>query len=250
MKDFIEWAKADIRTGENIDLWLLVAVALATTALGATGVASATVLSSVVLSTMALLAISQLRARREITASLAAYRAARLELFHLAFPDEYYERRERLTTNYLFVGLTMQRTLSTGRPAFESLLARGGSIRVLLPNPDDLPLLGMVSDSYRHMDSPSAIAASVKSTISTLRAMHSQHGGVLEVRLMGMPARVGFNALDIGTPSGVVMVQHYEFRPESEAGPIILLHAEQDEPWYSRFLAEAERLWAYATPAP
>jgi hypothetical protein len=61
--------------------------------------------------------------------------------------------------------------------------------------------------------------------------------------------RIGVNALDATTPSGVICVQHYEYENSAEAAPIFELKA-NDGRWYTHFAAEAERMWAKSVPWP
>ena len=237
---FIRWARTDIRSNRNVDLWLLVLAAFVFTVLGATGIASTEVLSSVVLAFLGLLAVSQLRARQDLEATLDVLRATRLDLLLTTFPDEYYDHRVGLSSDYVFIGNTMTRTLSTGRPALEALLSRGGRVRIVLPDPDDARLVQMVARGHRHRDTPESIEAAIRSTIETLEGAARQTSGNLEIRVTSVLPRIGINGLDLQLPTGALMVQHYEFEPVGEAAPILLLGA-HDEPWFRRFAAELDR---------
>jgi hypothetical protein len=52
-----------------------------------------------------------------------------------------------------------------------------------------------------------------------------------------MDALVG---LDETTRSGSLIVQHYLTSTAAELAPLLWLHAESDEPWYGRYLAQCE----------
>ncbi len=108
----------------------------------------------------------------------------------------------------------------------------------------------MIAETYRHDDGPGKIRETILATLQTLETMEQQTGGSLAIRLCSFPPRVGMNGLDADLAGGAIMVQHYEFRPDSESAPILFLTAERDEPWYSHFVREAERTWAAATPWP
>jgi hypothetical protein len=60
---------------------------------------------------------------------------------------------------------------------------------------------------------------------------------------------MGINAIDVGTPNGLLVLQHYEYRPAHEAAPIFSLRP-TDGAWYEHFAAESERLWQDGTPWP
>jgi hypothetical protein len=215
---------------------------------GAFGSLSPEALTSLILGVLVILAVSQLRGRQLVKEYLDRQRTKRLELLEEAFPDKYFENRKRLLSDYLFVGSTMGRTLSTGRPHFERMLQHGGTLRVLLPDPEDERLIEMISKMHRNDDGPERTASAIRSAITTLSSIAGQanaagHPGTVVLRLTDLPPRVGLNILDGNEPSGSLMVQHYQFRPTSESSPIIYLERESDEPWFRHFVDEAERLW-------
>lgn len=61
--------------------------------------------------------------------------------------------------------------------------------------------------------------------------------------------QMGINAIDLGSPDGVIVLQHYEHRAVGESAPIFTLSPE-DGTWFEHFAAEAERLWADGIPWP
>ena len=146
---FLRWCWSDIRSGETIDLWLLVVAALVFTVLGSFGIAKTQALSSVVLALLALLAISQIRGRQEVRSLVASWERARTGLFETSFPEAYYHVRSRASNSYCFAGMTMQRTFITMRPDLVRILDGGGQVRILLPDPHDDALMRMVAMSRR-----------------------------------------------------------------------------------------------------
>jgi hypothetical protein len=160
LRRLLRWAWADIKSGENTDLWVLVTVSIVFTVLGATGVASTQALSSIVLSLLALLAISQIRNRLQVRSLSDSTKANRTALLLQDFPDEYYLARSRATHSYFFAGLTMQRTLPTIRTDLERILSNGGTVQILLPNPENVALLRMIATAARgNGETPEKIAS-------------------------------------------------------------------------------------------
>ena len=155
VRRFLAWCWMDIRHGETIDLWLLVAASLIFTVLGATGIASIQVTSSVVLALLALLAISQIRGRQEVRGLVASWQRSRTSIFEADFPDAYYAARSRASQSYSFAGMTMQRTFSTMRPDLIRILDNNGTVRILLPDPSNQTLMEMVATSRRYGETAS-----------------------------------------------------------------------------------------------
>lgn len=60
---------------------------------------------------------------------------------------------------------------------------------------------------------------------------------------------IGVNAVDVEYERGLIVVQHYEYRPSAEAAPILRLDT-TDAPWFQHFVAEANRMWEGGQPWP
>jgi len=63
------------------------------------------------------------------------------------------------------------------------------------------------------------------------------------------PPMIGVNAIDLGNPDAMIVVQHYEYKPVGEAAPIICLKA-ADGLWFEHYAAEANRMWEDGSPWP
>lgn len=242
----LRWCWNDIRSGETIDLWALVAASVAFTVLGAIGIANVQVLSSVVLGLLALLAVSQIRGREEIRKLVASWHRNRTAVFEADFPAAYYEARSQATHSYAFAGLTMGRTLPTMQSDLVRILDHGGSVRILLPDPANLGLLHMVAASRRFEPAVDDLAAMIRQSIAMAKALPGAAGSQVEVRVTSLLPRVGLNLIDTAQPNGCVMVQMYQTKPSGEAAPIFVL-TPTDSPWFDRFCREFEELWDRGT---
>jgi hypothetical protein len=89
----------------------------------------------------------------------------------------------------------------------------------------------------------------IETTLDELGDLSASTGGDVEIRVAPFAPQVGINAIDVGSPDGLIVVQHYEHRPMAEAAPIFSLRA-SDGVWYEHFAAEAERMWADGIPWP
>jgi len=236
----------DIRQGETIDLWLLVAASLIFTVLGAAGIASIQVLSSVVLALLALLAISQIRGRQEVRGLVASWQRSRTSIFEADFPDAYYAARSRAAQSYSFAGMTMQRTFPTMRPDLIRILDNSGTVRILLPDPSNHALMEMVAASRRYGETASDMSNQVRQSIDTAKRLRGTTGRGPEVKVISLLPRVGLNVIDGGLPDALLMVQLYQVYPEGEPGPIFVL-TPSDREWFTHFCNEFEQLWNSGT---
>lgn len=246
MRQLASWAVRDIKSGDNTDLWILVAVSLTCSTVAAFGVIGIDQLGAAVLAVLAVMALSQVRTRHGVQAAVNHARQSLLGVLHDDFPDEYYRQRSQLRKSYFFAGRTMSRTLTTSRSSLEDLLRRGGTVRILLPDPNNLELLEHIAARHQHRDGPQALSQALLASLSTLTLIRDLVGGDLQVRIVSYPMSAGFNCLDQDESTGTIMVQHYEFRAPHEPGPIIFVRR-SDQPWYDRFVSETNRMWDSGT---
>lgn len=243
----LRWAWGDITSGETIDLWLLISAALGFTVLGAIGIAKTQVLSSVVLGLLALLAISQIRGRKEARDLILSWSRSRTAIFETDFPAAYYAARVQSGYSYAFAGMTMGRTLPTMKADLVRILDNRGVVRILLPDPSKPELLEMVAASKRYGGSPSDLGDAIRQSIAVARSLRGQHGTEVEVRVTSMLPRIGLNLIDVERPSGSLMVQMYQTGPSAEAAPIFILNR-ADTPWFDHFCREFDQVWDHGTP--
>ncbi|GGU77323.1 DUF5919 domain-containing protein [Lentzea flava] len=238
MSGWIGRARAFV-TDDNLDLYLLALVGLVFTVLGITGLSDVTTLASAVLALLAILAFSQIKSRK-LTQRINGARSGAVAL-RGEFPPDLIDRRAS-ASDILLIGLTMTRTVQGMRTDLPTVLKTGGRVRVLVLDPTDERLM-VIADRHRaHSQGVEHLRARIRATLDDLTSVRERHGGRLEIRVLSTIPSAGFNCLDVRKPNGVVCVQHYEFHPEGEAAPIMVL-SKDDAPWYQRFAAEAERLW-------
>lgn len=228
---------------DNLDLYLLAVVGLAFTVLGITGLVGLDKLASAVLALLAILAFSQIKSRKLIQ-QINRARAGSVPL-RAEFPPDLIDRRAA-ASDILLVGLTMTRTVQGMRTDLPGILKSGGRVRVLVLDPADEALMVVADRQRSHPQGVEQLRARIRTTLDDLTAVRERHGGRVEIRVLSSIPSAGYNCLDAHKPNGVICVQHYEFHPEGEAGPIVVL-SKEDAPWYRHFADEAERLWESGT---
>lgn len=232
---------------DNLDLYLLGAVALVFTVLGITGISDVRTTSAVVVALLALLAFSQIRSRRLMEQIRTESRGGARAVFSRDFPADLAARRAQ-ARDLLLIGDSLGRAVHGMRADLPTILAAGGRIRVLVLDPTDESLFA-VAERRTHVPGPGTLAPRTRTTLEDLTLLRERTGGRLEVRVSSSILSAGFSCLDVGTPRGFVCVQHYEYRAPGEAAPIFGLEP-ADGAWYHHFAAEAERLWAAGTEWP
>ena len=238
-----------IVSDEYLDLYILAVAALTFTILGFVGIADAKVLASVTLALLALLAYSQIRSRRHVADIAAGQRSDPLSIFQTVFPGEL-ETRRGSASSLLLIGMTMARTVQGGSlTVLRQVLRSGGKIRVLLIDPTDDALMRAASEHSQRGYTADRFKRRVDSTLEELAILQDATNGDLEIRVAPFVPHMGINAIDVGNPNGLIVLQHYEHRSVGESAPVFSLKP-ADGFWYEHFAAEAERLWQDGTPWP
>lgn len=226
---------------DNIDLWILLILAVVFAALGITGIVDDKILNPLVIALLGAIAYSQIRSRNLTTEVTRSWKQRRTELFLKSFPEEYENARSSMSQSYFFAGISMKRTLPIVQPHLVRVLQNGGSVRILLPNPQNGPLLQMIASSRGHTDTASS-RRSIENSLADARQMQALHGEGLRVRLTDVLPRLGINAMELDHPGASIMIQMYEHSPKEESAPIFFLtHSDKD--WFSHFHEHINRLW-------
>jgi hypothetical protein len=153
----------------------------------------------------------------------------------------------------LIIGVNLEGALQCVS-ALADLVTSGGMVRLVAMDPDGSAL------------APSAVMSGVDAAlhrqkiIQNLELLRAELGTQLDVKardrvslmVTDLVLPVGMVGLDEHTRSGSLIIQHYLTGTASEHAPLMWLHAERDEPWFSRYLTQCEacvgraREWAGA----
>jgi hypothetical protein len=231
---------------DDLDLYILAAAAFTFTILGTVGIYDVAVLSSVNLAVLAFLALSQIRTRRHVGQIASAHIGGRLALLGEGFPEDLALRRAN-AKDYLFIGVSMRRTVPSAGADIRRSLAAGRTVRVLLIDPANDSLLQQAVKRRRVIRDVDRLRRTITASFDELKALGDEVGGSLSLRVSHLLPTMGMHVIDSEAADGLVCLQHYEYQPEREANPVIRLNA-SDGFWYRYFVSEAERLWADGTP--
>ena len=234
---------------DYLDLYLLAATALAVAILGAVGVADIKVLAATILALLAVLAFAQIRSRQNVSEIVKLQTPDPLAVFRMEFPAELSSRRAS-ASSLLLIGLSMSRTVrGISHGDLLSILSHGGTIRVLLLDPENEQLVWAASQYRAYGMTPDGLKKRIQGSLDELKDMSENNGGTLEVRVTKFIPHMSINAIDVDRKSGFIVVQHYEYMPVTESAPIFFLKP-SDTVWFNRFAAEAQRMWEAGIPWP
>lgn len=240
----------DLRKRKNIDVYLTIAAAIVVSALSMAEVIPPDKVASVTLAVLAVLALNALITRAILEEGGAQDTLAKR--FLADFPTDLAPNREKSDNLYL-IGVDLYRTIETSYGAFERCLRRGGTIRVLLTDPeaDDAAV-----DARCLFSKPTTeeIRVHIRQSLRKLGELAKVPGGTLQVRTTRAALKFGLNHVDVGASGAILYVQLYSFQLHGESRPMIrLTHA--DGEWFDCYRDQAEALWAASAevrfaPAP
>lgn len=230
----------DLRSGENIDLYITVIVAVGLAILNLVGVAPQTYLAPITLAVLGLLAITSLGNRYRIE-ELLQRQTQSIDSFYMEeYPSSFKDDFEAAEELWL-VGVSLRRTVQVNYPMIEQKLRQGHTIKVLLVHPEGAGIEMAVARNYarREMEPKSN---EIRFNLQLLCDLRKISPDKLEVRTIQHPLAYGVTAVNPDIASGVLYLEHYCFRVASDSLPRFVLRA-KDGRWYDFFKNEIRALW-------
>jgi hypothetical protein len=149
----------------------------------------------------------------------------------------------------LFIfGNTLSRLLAIYERAILQFLDRGGSLRLLILDPNGTGCQFLAAHSGRNVKSAIEGMLPIVRALSA-RVQDSRHGKV-ELRVTDWPASCGMHLIDPDTSGGYIRVTLY---PPDIASPLanrphFILRRDSDRPWYDVYREQFEGLWSNGQP--
>jgi hypothetical protein len=237
----------DIRSGENIDLYITVIVAIGLAILNVIGVAPQTYLAPITLAVLGLLAITSLGNRYRIEELLQKQVQSTDTFYVEEYPSSYKNDFETAEELWL-IGVSLRRTFQANYPKIEQKLRQGHIIKVLLVHPEGAGLEMAVSRNYARREVEPK-SNEIRFNLQLLCDLRKSFPDKIEVRTIQYPLAYGVTAANPDTASGTLYLEHYCFRTASDSLPRFVLRA-KDGRWYDFFKSEIRALWNAGTEWP
>ncbi|MBD2492125.1 hypothetical protein [Aulosira sp. FACHB-615] len=243
----------DIRSGQNIDAYITIGIAIIIAVLGITGFATSTTVNSAILAVLALVTTALLVSRQENKKLQDA--VSRIEkLDHLAdkFFGREYDRTElkkfiRTSRKAFFWGLNFTRTIPLLKDDIEYGLENGLEIKFLLMKPAS-QVVEMAA--FRSRDSNvDELNSTLETNISRLLTLSQKnYSGSLEVRCINYLPCCTIVCFDHHLISGRMIARLLNFRVPNEIRATFELTSKDDNYWYNFFVKQFEAVWNAAEP--
>ena len=237
MLEGIKRVWTDINQGENIDLYLTLAVAIILAGLNVFGIGQSMV-GSITLAVLALLAFSSLVNRRKLEETVDAITRDKDVLLE-KFPAKQKEDMKGAKELWL-IGLILNKTVNNHYPLLHEKLKQGDHIRILMVNPDS-PYNTLIAQRKFGSDSLDEIQNYQQLTLKKLCSLKTAFPQNLDIRTTDYPPFFGALAADLFSIEGVIYVEHYSYKMDSDLPKSVFYQS--DTKWFQYFSQQIRNMW-------
>jgi hypothetical protein len=252
---YIDRIIRDIRTGNNLDLYITVLAAITLLFLNIFQVEiSDPLMKSLNIAILALLALTILGNRHEIENVAISLANPTDSILMTEFPDsELIQRLETAKEIYL-VGTNLARTLQSKRRSIEKALSNGCKVKALVCDPDGVAYKIVAKRKYYKTDSElkireEKIKAEIIDAISEFRLLKKETKGNLILKKIEFPLGRGGFFLDLEAQNAVIYMWDKGFQTNQANLPKYVLQP-KDGIWFDHFKEEVTRAWQVAKNIP
>lgn len=238
---FLQRAWHEIRSGENIDLYLTVIFAIAVAVLNLLGFTPQSVLGPITLAILGLLSITALGNRHRLEDLPTKLPYSGTPFFIDEFPPALYSSMADAPELWL-IGATLSRTIKTHYHLIETKLKQGHSIRVMVIHPAGSGLEMASERSYVRRDLQQE-ANDILITLGYLCDLKKAAPDSLDIRTIQYPLSFGAFAINPNSRDGSLYIENYPYRMAGESKPKFILTPQHGH-WYDQYKQELGYLWS------
>lgn len=237
----------DIKSGENIDLYVTVVAAVALVTMNVFGIVPAASLYPTVLAFLGLLSISLLGSRhrleelRDLISGLSGHSAPFID----EFPPDFSNRLDDAREVWL-IGTHHSAALTAYHQIFQNKLRDSGKLRFLLIDPDGAASK-MAAMRFPGRVSPEQERMRILSSLQTLSALREIAPDKVEIRVIDFLVDYTAYVLDPESPSGMIYVERATYKTSGGARKPKFVYRKRDGRWFDHVRTEVGHLWESAT---
>ncbi len=243
MRRFFQQIWDDISQGENIDLYLVVPVAVVLAILNIMGVVPSHLIEPIILLIMSLIAVSLLVNRNSVKKLSGEITERADDVFRSEFPPNFasdiYDAQE-----VWLIGVTLTDFLRKHKFQIEKRLTDKHVIHAMIVDPES-PALEMAERRNIRKTDIAQARNEVQASLKQLRQLYDEAmkmGGTLEVRTIQHPLSYAAFGVNLEDSSGTLYISHFAFKGEPGAEPKFVFRM-RDGHWYKFFQEEIYNLW-------
>ncbi len=247
MKSFLRRAWKEILQGENLDVYLMIVLAIGLGVINLLGVIPSqwmnTWVVSIILTVLGLLAVVSLGNRHRIDGLTEKLSKDIADIFVNKWESD--GAKEMLVASEIwFVGVSLGGPIGDHYALLESKLKSGAKIKFLFRNPDG-PNLNLVTEQEYTPNSPEHVKQNIQRSLARASALQKISPANMEIRIIDYPIPYNLFANDPDSPSGILYLEMRSYKmPEGDI-PKITLYP-KDGYWYEFFKRQLFIFWENA----
>lgn len=241
-------AWSEIKRGENVDLYVTVTVAVLLVFLTIVPVPGDWVNrlpTPLMIAVLALLAISMVGTRHRLDDIASRTTISQGITFLNEFPNSLPSDIAGADELW-FVGMSLVRTTRNQLKDIEQVLSGGGSVHILVINPDGIA--HEIADARSYLSrSAQSLRNDILSTLDIYCSLQASYPDRVDIRTIEYALDHLLIAVDVHRSTGIIYVSNYSFRTPSASKPKFVLTA-QHATWYDFYRNELQLLFAASQP--
>ena len=249
----------DIRTGKNLDIYITILIAITISILGVIKAVGFETIGAATLITLGALSYSLLESRRS---KKELRKTSNQLVMELKFLQSIIQKEKCLSADFLsfeypdlsnslqqakkvsILGYSLVTTVTRYYPEFEYLLKQGGSLRFLLPTPDEKIASIMAFRSSSMTNNVDLVLRTVQNSVARIKALikFSTNSQQIQVREISYLPPFGLVIIEDFNGNAKVYVKIMAFRTPGQL-PCFEVNRHTDNIWFSYFTNQFEKLW-------
>lgn len=246
----------DLLQGHNLDAYLLIVFGLVFSLLDILGVVSLELLGPIILIALTLLVVGDLASRKQNRdfqqTLLAAVTSSSGPLQRFSRADDRMNEWIAAAKSLSLLGLSVSRSVAYYRSPIARMLADGGSLRVLITNPEDEAALKVAAISSEDPGNVSIHLSRITGTIEEIRNFRRLIPNAdIQLRVLDMVPPFTMTLIELNEQESSKFWCHVRlpgFRKSVSDSPVIAPDPKLHEWFFEFYRAQFEELWSIAKP--
>lgn len=235
---------ADIRRGENLDLYLAASTAIVVVALSVVGLDTTPWINSITLAVLAVMALSSLQGRHQVGDLIGRLAKTSDDLFLDEFPPDFKADLEA-SRDLLVTGVSLAAAMTNYYALLKTKAQRGDRIRALLVHPEG------VAREIAAARSPwdEGLQSKIESSLEALSRIRDLAPDNVEIRTIRYPLSYSGFLMNLGPSSsqGILYVEYYPYKSPFSCVPKHVIRQASNK-WFGVYVAEILDLWEDSEP--
>ena len=236
----------DLKSGENIELYLTLVLSVGTIFMSMIGYATSNIVMNLILSILALSSLSFIKIRQEISSLSSQIDRRTQYLVNLTQAKPRIDEKIRRAKTIYVMGVSLRAFSREMFTALSQALENGGVGYVLLTDPSGV-VVDVLAQRYIHPITPRQIAMRINESKDVFCYLNQQYPGKVHIRKIDFPLPYGYLLLEYGDASigSDIFIWLYFYKGPPGIHPTLHLQDVSNIFWYQHFRNDIHRLWEY-----